>query len=84
MTQGHARPGHASNAVHGVREPAVVELQGPGQVRMAAAVSPVPLGGQGRQFPDGVDMTGPAVSELVATVVLAEHGVGPETQVNRA
>ena len=49
-----------------------------------AAVGAVPLGGQGGQFPDGVDMTGPAVSELVATVVLAEHGVGPETQVNRA
>jgi hypothetical protein len=43
----------------------------------------VPLGGQGRQFPDRVDVAGPAVGKLIAAIVLAEHGVGPPPQVSQ-
>ena len=39
--------------------------------------------GTAGQFPDGVDVGGPAVPELVAAVVLAEHGVGPLPQVGQ-
>jgi len=39
--------GHVGNAAHGVRQPAVVELEGAGQVGAGAAVGAVPFGGQG-------------------------------------
>ena len=79
----HAGAGDAGDAVHGAGQPAVVELQGPGEVGATAALGAVPLGGQGGQFPDGVDVEGPAVPQLVAAVVLAEHGVGPPPQVGQ-
>src|SRR6516164_11674234 len=69
----HALAGDAGDAPHGAGQPAVMELQGPRQVGACAAVGAVPLGGQGGQFPDGVDVAGPAGQELVAAVVLAEH-----------
>ena len=68
------------DTVHGAWEPAVVEIQGAAQIGARAAVGMVPSGGQGRQFPDGVDMAGPAVPQLIAAVVLAEHGIGPLPQ----
>ena len=61
-------------------EPPVVELQGAGQVRTFAAVDVVPFCGQGGQFPDGLDMAGPAVPQLITRIVLAQHRVGPPPQ----
>jgi hypothetical protein len=75
--------GHAGDAAHGARQPPIVELQGTGQVGACPGVSAVPFGSHGGQFPDGVDVAGPAVRELVAAVVLAEHGVGPAPQVSQ-
>ncbi len=51
-----------------------------GSGRGVPAVGVVPGGGQGGQFPDGVDVVGPAVPELVAGVVLAQDAVGPVLQ----
>jgi hypothetical protein len=79
----HACAGDGGDAAHGAGQPPVVELQGPGQVGACAAVGAVPLGGQGGQFPDGVDVAGPAVPQLIAAVVLAEDGVGPPPQVGQ-
>ena len=79
----HARAGDAGDAAHGAGEPPVVELQGPGQVGATSAVGAVPFGGQGGQFPDGVDVAGPAFRQFVAAVVLAQHGVGPPPQVDQ-
>ncbi len=76
----HACPGDGGDAAHGAGEPAVVELQGAGQVGPVAAVGVVPCGGQGGQFPDGVDVASPAVPQLVPAVMLAEHGIGPLPQ----
>ena len=72
-----AWPGDGGDAAHGAGEPAVVELQRAGQVGSFAAVDAVPFGGQRGQFPDGVDMAGPAVPQLVPGVVLAQYGIGP-------
>ena len=79
----HACPGDVGDAAHGAGEPAVVELQGAGQVGALAAVGVVPGGGHGRQFPDGVDVAGPALPHLVAAVVPAEHGIGPLPQLGQ-
>jgi len=68
------------DAAHGARQPAVVELQGAGKVGTLAGVRVMPGGGQRGQFPDGVDVAGPAVPELVTGVVLAQHGIGPVPQ----
>jgi hypothetical protein len=35
-----------------------------------------PCGRQDGEFPDGVDVAGPAIPQLIAGVVLAQHGVG--------
>src|ERR1700677_1174823 len=75
--------GDVRDAAHGAREPAVVELQGAGQVGTLAAVRVMPGGGQRGQFPDGVDVAGPAVPELVTGVVLAQHGIGPVPQLGQ-
>ncbi len=56
----HACAGDAGDAAHGAGQPPVVELQGPGQVGASPAVGAVPFGGQGGQFPDGMDVAGPA------------------------
>ena len=70
----YAGTGDVGDAAHGAGEPAVVELQGAGQVGPLAAVGVVPGGGQGGQFPDGVDVAGPAVPQLIAAadVVIGE------------
>jgi len=52
----YACPGDGGDAAHGSGEPAVVELQGAGQVGPLAAAGVVLCGGQGGQFPDGVDV----------------------------
>ena len=57
-----------------------MELQGAAQVGARAAIGMVPSGGQGGQFPDGVDVAGPAVPQLIAAVVAAEHGISPLPQ----
>ena len=56
------------------------KLQSTGQVGVRAAVGVVPCGGQRGQFPDGVDVAGPAVPHFIAAVVLARHGIGPPPQ----
>jgi hypothetical protein len=57
----HASPGDAGDAAHGAGQPPVIELQGPGQVGPCPGIDVVPFGGQGGQFPDGVDVAGPAL-----------------------
>ena len=79
----HALAGDAGDAAHGAGKPAVVELQGAGQVGALAAVGVVPRCGQGGQFPDGMDVAGPAVPQLVAAVLLAQHGIGPPPQLGQ-
>src|SRR5690349_18246084 len=79
----HALAGDGGDAAHGAGQPAIVELQGPGQVRAWPAVGAVPFGGQGGQLPDGVDVAWPAVPQLVAAVVLAQHGVSPPPQLGQ-
>ena len=79
----HAGPGDVGDAAHGAGEPAVVELQGAGQAGALAAVGVVPCGGQGGQLPDGVDVAGPALPQLIAAVVPAEHGIGPLPQLGQ-
>src|SRR5580700_4053818 len=79
----HARAGDAGDAAHGAGEPPVVELQGPGQVGAIPTVGAVPFGGQGGQFPDGMDVAWPALPQLVAAVMLAEHDLGPPSQVGQ-
>jgi hypothetical protein len=79
----HAGAGDVGDAAHGAGEPAVVELQGAGQVGALTAVDVVPSGGQGRQLPDGVDVAGPAVPQLITGVVSAEHGIGPLPQLGQ-
>ena len=60
-----------------------MEFQGAGQVGPRAAVRVVPGGGKGGQFPDSVDVARPAVPQLVAAVVAAEHGIGPLPQLGQ-
>ena len=79
----YACSGDVGDAAQGAGEPAVVELQGAGQVGAVTAVGVVPGGGQGGQFPDGVGVAGPAVPQLVAAVVSAEHGIGPLPQLGQ-
>jgi hypothetical protein len=71
------------DAAHCAWKPAVVELQGSAQVGALTAVDMVPFGGQGGQFPDGVNMAGPAVPQLVAAVLSAQHGVSPLPQLGQ-
>jgi len=61
-------------------EPSIVELQGTVQVGALATVGVVPCGGQRGQFPDGVNVARPAVPQLVAGVVLTQHGIYPSPQ----
>ena len=75
-----AWPGDAGDAAHGAGEPAVVELQRAAQVRAFTVVDVVPFGGQGGQFPDGVDMAGPAVPQLITRIVLAQYPIRPPPQ----
>ena len=64
-------------------QPSVVELQSPGQVGAGAAVGVVPLGGQGGQLPDGVDVAGPAGPQLVAAIMLTQHRISPPPQLGQ-
>jgi hypothetical protein len=79
----YAGAGDVGDAAHGAGKPAVVELQGAGQVGALAAVGVVPCSGQGGQFPDGMDVAGPAVPQLVAAVVPTENGIGPLPQLSQ-
>jgi len=57
-----------------------MKLQGAAQVGALAAVGMMPCGGQRGQFPNSVDVVRPAVPQLIAGVVQAQHGIRPPPQ----
>ena len=74
---GVAPAGDVVDAAHGAGLPPVVEFQCPVQAGRVVAAGPVPFGGQGGQFPDGMRVVWPAGEKLVAAVFAAQDGVGP-------
>jgi len=75
-----AGAGDGRDSTHSAGQPTVVELQGAAQIGALAAVGVMPCGGQRGQFLYGMDVARPAVPQLVAGVVLTQHGIGPPPQ----